>query len=246
MHVLGIVPARGGSKGIRRKNLRNLGGKPLLYYTAVAALASRRLSRVVLSTEDEEIAEVGRQYGLETPFQRPPQLALDDTPTLEVVQHAVRELEAVGDVYEAICILQPTCPFRRPEYIDHCIDLLAQKKLDAVVTVLPVPVKYNPNWVFLRDGDDLLRLSTGASEPIPRRQVLPPAYHREGSVYVVTRDVLVEKNSLYGDRLCGYEVDPNECVNIDSLADWQQAESLLSEQFCRAMEDMAQLAASSH
>src|SRR5947209_16849777 len=106
MRILAIIPARGGSKGIPRKNIRLLAGKPLLQYTAEAALAARQLNRVILTTEDEEIAEAGRACGLEVPFKRPPELARDDTPTLAVLQHAVQTIEKMGAHYDAICLLQ--------------------------------------------------------------------------------------------------------------------------------------------
>lgn len=226
MRVLGIIPARGGSKGIPGKNVRPLGGKPLLAWTAEAALAARRLSRVVLTTDDERIAEVGRACGLEVPFLRPAELARDETPTLPVLQHAVAELERVGDRFDAVCLLQPTSPFRRPEDVDGCIELLETAGLDAVVSVLPVPPEHNPHWVWFRDGDGLLRLATGEAEPIPRRQELPPAFHRDGAVYVTRRDVLMEENSLYGRRLGGYLMD-GRSVNLDTPADWERAERLV-------------------
>jgi len=204
-----------------------LAGKPLLAYTAEAALAARRLSRVVLTTDDEGIAEVGRQWGIEVPFLRPAELAEDDTPTLPVVQHAVRWLEQRGDSFDTICLLQPTNPLRRAEHIDACIELLGASGADAVVTVLPVPAEHNPHWVYFRNPEGILRLSTGEAIPIARRQDLPPAFHREGSVYVTRRQVLIEQNSLYGSRLVGYPVDPAESVNIDSIEDWQRAERLL-------------------
>jgi CMP-N,N'-diacetyllegionaminic acid synthase len=228
MKVLGVVTARGGSKGILRKNVRPLCGKPLLQYTAEAALGAHRLTRVVLSTDDPEIAEVGLRCGLDVPFLRPQELAGDATPSLPVVRHAVRQVEAVDEAYDAVCLLQPTHPLRRPGLIDACIEALEAGGLDAVVTVLPVPAAYNPHWVYFRGADGLLRLSTGAAEPIPRRQELPPAYHREGSVYVTRRDVLMEADSLYGTRLGGYAVDPARSVNIDGPEDWERAELLLS------------------
>jgi CMP-N-acetylneuraminic acid synthetase len=228
MRVLGLVPARGGSKGVPRKNIRLVHGKPLLAYTAEGALAARRLTRVVLSTDDEEIAAVGRQWGLEVPFLRPADLARDDTPTLPVVQDVVRWLEARGDRFDAICLLQPTSPLRTPEMIDGCIDLLIGTGADSAVTVLPVPAEHNPHWVYFRAADGSLRLSTGEETPIPRRQDLPPAYHREGSVYVTRRDVLMEGNSLYGRRLVGYAVSADRSVNIDSFEDLRRFEALLS------------------
>jgi CMP-N,N'-diacetyllegionaminic acid synthase len=228
MRVLGLIPARGGSKGIPGKNVRLLGGRPLLAYTAEAARAARRLSRVVLSTDDEGIAEVGRSCGLEVPFLRPAGLARDETPTLPVVQHAVAELERAGDRFDAVCLLQPTSPLRRPEDVDGCIELLETAGLDAVVSVLPVPPEHNPHWVYFQDGEGLLRLATGEEEPIPRRQELPPAFHRDGSVYVTRRDVLLS-GSLYGRRLGGYLVS-GRSVNLDTPADWEQAERMMAEE----------------
>lgn len=226
MRVLGIVPARGGSKGIPGKNVRLLGGKPLLAWTAEAALAARRLSRVVLTTDDEGIAEVGRACGLEVPFLRPAELARDETPTLPVIRHAVAELERAGERFDAVCLLQLTSPFRRPGDIDACIDLLQSAGLDAVVSVLPVPPEHNPHWVYFQDAEGLLRLATGEERPIPRRQELPPAFHRDGSVYVTRRGVLMEGNSLYGRRLGGYLVTSRN-VNLDTPEDWERAERLV-------------------
>lgn len=230
MRVLGVVTARGGSKGVPGKNVRPLGGKPLLAWTAEAALAARRLSRVVLTTDDERIADAGRACGLEVPFLRPAELARDDTPTLPVLRHAVAELEKAGDRFDAVCLLQPTSPFRRAGDIDGCIELLESAGLDAVVSVLPVPPEHNPHWVYFRDGEGLLRLATGEAEPIPRRQELPPAFHRDGAVYVTRRDVLMEGKSLYGRRLGGYLIEAQAAlrsVNLDTLDDWERAEGLL-------------------
>ena len=225
--VLGVVPARGGSKGVPRKNIRLLAGKPLLHYTAEAARASRRLNKIVLSTEDAEIAEVGRRCGLEVPFLRPAELAGDTTPTLDVLLDLVQRLEAMGQSFDAICLLQPTAPLRAPGLIDTCIERLETTGADSVVTVLPVPAEHNPHWVYFRGADDLLQLSTGEATPIARRQDLPPAYHREGSVYVTRRDVLLRERSLYGRRVAGVVIEPGQSVNIDDMEDWARAEHLL-------------------
>ncbi len=212
-----------------RKNIRLLCGRPLIQYTAEAALRSRRLSRVILSTEDEEIAEVGRRCGLEVPFMRPAELAQDDTPMLPVVQHAAGWLEERGDVYDAICLLQPTNPLRTTEDIDRTIGLLEQSGADSAVTVLPVPTEHNPHWVYFQDESGHLHLSTGEDTPIARRQDLPPAYHREGSVYVTRRDVLIEHGTLYGRSPVGYIMELERCVNIDGADDWARAERLICE-----------------
>jgi CMP-N-acetylneuraminic acid synthetase len=228
MRVLGLIPARGGSKGIPRKNIRPLGGKPLLQYSAESALAARRLARVVLSTDDEEIAKIGLECGLEVPFLRPAELAEDTTPTLPVVQHAIRWLESEGERFDAVCLLQPTNPFRRAEHIDDCIDLLEKSGADSAVSLLPVPAEYNPHWVYFQDEEGSLRLSTGEETPIPRRQALPPAFHREGSVYVTRRNVVMDENSLYGKRVVGYLMEADSSVNIDNQEDWERAVRMLS------------------
>jgi len=228
MRTLGLVPARGGSKGVPGKNIRLLCGKPLLQYTAEAAQAALLLSRVILSTDSEEIAKVGESCGLEVPFLRPAELAEDETPMLPVVQHAVRWMENQGERFDAICLLQPTNPMRRAEHIDDCIRLLEKTDADAVVTILPVPAEHNPHWVYFPNESGLLNLSTGEAAPIPRRQELPVAYHREGSVYVTRRDVLMDGNTFYGERLAGYLINPESSVNIDRPQDWQRAEELLA------------------
>lgn len=224
MRVLGLVPARGGSKGIPRKNIRLLAGKPLLQYTAESALRAERLTRVVLSTDDAEIAEVGRTCGLDVPFMRPADIARDETPTLPVVQHALRSLESQGETFDAVCLLQPTAPLRREEDIDGCIAMLEKENADTVVTVLAVPPEHNPHWVFFKGDDGYLRISTGELRLIPRRQELPPAFHREGSVYVTRRDVIMVGNTMVGEKLLGYLIDPSSSVNIDRPEDWQRAE----------------------
>lgn len=230
MKILGLITARGGSKGVPRKNIRLLGGKPLLAYTAEAALRAEKLSRVVLSTEDEEIAETGRKYGLDVPFMRPAHLAGDKTPTLPVIVDALERLAGEGDLYDAVCLLQPTNPLRRAEDIDACIEVFARSDADAVVSVLRVPAEFNPKWVYWRDdGDGRLWLSTGEKEPVTRRQDLPPAFYRDGSVYVTRSRVILETGSLYGERVLSYEMNPEFSINIDTEEDWKQLEERFSQ-----------------
>ena len=230
MRVLGIITARGGSKGIPRKNIVPLAGKPLLAWTAEAALASK-LTRIVLSSEDLEIAEVAKRYGIEVPFLRPAELAQDETPTLPVLQDTVRRLAEADDHYDAVCLLQPTNPLRGPALIDQCIDLMESADVDSVFTVLPVPAKFNPHWVFRESSAGNLELMLGEERIISRRQDLPQTWHREGSVYVTRIKVLLEQNSLYGQTMRGLRVDPAQSVNIDEPADLLRAEELLRERF---------------
>jgi CMP-N,N'-diacetyllegionaminic acid synthase len=229
LRVLGVVPARGGSKGVFEKNLRLLCGKPLLQYTAEAAHAAGTLSRVILSTDDERIAECGVRCGLEVPFLRPASLAADDTPMLPVIEHVLRWSDGLEQSWDAVCVLQPTAPLRRAEDIDACVSLLDRVDVDSAVTVVPVPQKYNPRWVYWRTRDGLLRLATGETTPVTRRQELPTAYHRDGAVYAVRTSVLRSRRSLYGDRVAACLTDPDRAVNIDTMVDWRQAERWLKQ-----------------
>jgi CMP-N-acetylneuraminic acid synthetase len=203
-------------------------GKPLLAYTVETALRSKLLSRLVLSTEDAEIAEVGRSLGAEVPFLRPPELAQDETPMFPVVKHAVETLEAQSVAFDAVCLLQPTNPFRMADDIDSCIQVLFETGSDSVVSVLRVPDTYNPKWVYWKSEDGSLKLSTGEDEPTTRRQELPDAFHREGSIYVTRRDVIDMYSNLYGLKIRGYEVDSHRSVNIDTMEDWNKAAEIIA------------------
>lgn len=227
MRVLGLVPARGGSKGVPRKNARKIAGKPLLAWTAEGALAAERLDRVVLSTDDDEIAELGRECGLDVPFQRPPALAADATPMIDVVVHALAWAETVGEHFDAICLLQPTNPLRTAADVDGAIALFDRSGADTVFTTLLTPAEHHPDWAFVDDGHGGLRLATGGTEPVARRQDLRPAFYREGSVYVTRSTVIRSRGSLYGDRIRSYPIDAARSVNIDTAADWVRAERLL-------------------
>lgn len=224
--VLGLVPARAGSKGVPGKNTRALAGRPLLAYTAAAALAAHSLDRVVLSTDDPAIAALGEGLGLEVPFLRPAELAEDATPMLAVLQHALEALD--DDAIEVVCLLQPTTPFRAPGLVDRCVARLDESDADAVVTMVPVPAEHNPHWVYEHGPDGCLRLATGEADPIGRRQDLPPAYHRDGSVYVFRAGAL-RSGRPYGDHLEAEVLDPSRTVNIDTPADWARAEALAAE-----------------
>ncbi|MHB1222527.1 MAG: acylneuraminate cytidylyltransferase family protein [Gemmatimonadaceae bacterium] len=229
MRVLGLIPARGGSRGVPRKNLRSLGGRPLLAYTAQSALAATRLARVVLSTDDAEIAEVGAALGLDVPFIRPAELAADDTPMLPVVRHALDVLGAAGDVYDAVCLLQPTTPFRPAGAVDGCIAMLEASGADSVISVRAVPTHLHPQWTFIGDAEGFLTLASGAVAPPPRRQLLPPAYHRDGAVYVIRRATL-DGGTILGTRVAGCVLAGAPAVNIDEAEDWTRAERWLARQ----------------
>jgi CMP-N-acetylneuraminic acid synthetase len=229
MRVVALIPARGGSKGVPGKNLRLLGGRPLVAHTVEHALGARSLHRVVLSTDDARIAEAGREAGAEVPFLRPAELARDETAMIEVVLHALDWLAERGDPVDALCLLQPTTPFRRPDDVDRCVELLAGSGADTVLSLRRIPDEHNPHWAWEMDGSGRVRLATGEAEPISRRQELPVAYHRDGAVYVTRAAVIRRRRSLYGDVVVGYESPDPRWVNIDTEEDWRRAEALLGQ-----------------
>jgi CMP-N-acetylneuraminic acid synthetase len=227
IRVLGIVTARGGSKGILRKNIVPLLGKPLLAYTAEAALAAKRLTRTVLSTEDEEIARVGREYGLEVPFLRPSELARDETPTIPVLQDVVHKLEAAGEFYDAVFILQPTTPLRRPEDIDGAIALLEQTGADSVISFVDVGEKHPARMKFITPDGQVIDPPFAEQFEGQRRQDLPKLYLREGAVYLTRRSVLMEQNSVKGHDCRAWIVPQERACNIDTPFDLFIAEQML-------------------
>ncbi len=229
MRILGIILARGGSKGVPGKNIRLLGDKPLLSHSAQVALRCGGLSKSILSSDDPAIIAVGKEAGLEVPFTRPAELALDHTPTVAVITHAVEFMESVGERFDAVCLLQPTSPFRTVEFLDAAIAKFIDAGTDSLVSVRRVPHEYNPHWVFEASADGTLKISTGEVNIIPRRQDLPEAYHRDGSIYL-SRVSAIKRGTLYGDSI-GYLESPRELyVNIDTEEDWQKAEQIFKSQ----------------
>jgi CMP-N,N'-diacetyllegionaminic acid synthase len=228
MRVLGLIPARGGSKGVPRKNIRAVCGKPLLQYTAEAALGAERLARVILSTDDAEIADVGRRCGLEVPFMRPPELALDETPMMPVVHHALGWLADQGDApYDAVCLLAPCTPLRRSEDVDGAVALLERTGADSVISFVAVGDKHPARMKFI--GDDGRVIDPPFAETVEgqRRQDLPKLYLREGSIYLTRTAVLLEQHSFKGRDCRAWLVPEDRACNVDAPIDLLVAEQLL-------------------
>lgn len=223
-----MIPARGGSKSIPRKNLAPLAGRPLLAYTCDAALASKRLTRVVLSTDDEEIAAAGRACGVEVPFRRPAGLSGDETPMVEVLQDvAARLADRDGYGAEVLVVLQPTSPLRQAAHIDEAVELLLETGADSVVSVIEVPHQFSP-VSLLRVADGRLAPMV-EGPPILRRQDKPRVYARNGpAVIAVRREVVVERGSLYGDDCRPYLMALEDSVDIDTSFDLELAALLLA------------------
>jgi CMP-N-acetylneuraminic acid synthetase len=227
LKVLGIITARGGSKGIPRKNIVSLLGKPLLAYTVEPALSSRRLSRTVLSTEDDEIADVGRRFGVDVPFMRPAELARDETPTIEVLQDVVKQLEGAGEIYDAVMTLQPTNPLRRSEDIDGAIDLLQETGADSVISFVDVGEKHPARMKFIASDSRVIDPPFAEQYEGQRRQELIKLYLREGSIYLTRRDVLMQQNSIKGKDCRAWIVPQERACNIDTPFDLFLAEQML-------------------
>lgn len=227
MKILGVIPARGGSKGVPGKNIKVLGGKPLIQYTLEVAKQSKLITKSIVSTDSEEIADCAQSLGAKVPFIRPASLALDKSPTLPVIQHALEFYLAKGESFDAVCLLQVTNPFRLPGFIDQAISRFIELQCDALISVLPVPHEFNPHWIFEPDAHGFIKIATGEEKIIPRRQDLPPAFFRDGSVYITRTDVLLNQNSLFGRTLGYIQSNPQWHVNIDTPEDWAKAEDMV-------------------
>lgn len=216
MIAVGIIPARGGSKGIADKNVAMVAGRPLIAWTCAAAHASRLLTRVVVSTDDDRIAEAARRSGVDAPFRRPPELSADETPMLPVLRHGIAEVERAHGGIDVVVLLQPTSPLRRGEHIDAALELLRDSGADSVVTVVPVPHRFGPASVMRIDGGRLVPYEPGATAT--RRQDKPPLYARNGpAVLAIRRDVLLSCDSLYGGDCRALVMSPEDSIDIDTL-----------------------------
>jgi CMP-N,N'-diacetyllegionaminic acid synthase len=227
MEILAIIPARGGSKRIPRKNIKIFSGEPLLAFTAKAALNSARLSRVILTTDDEEIKKIGLDLGLEVPFVRPLKLAQDDTPSLPVFQHVVKTLEDRGEGYrpDVIVVLQPTSPLRTTKHIDEALNIFLEGDTDSLVSVTEVPHNMNPYSMMQLQKDGTITPFLNYDESKNLRQKKPVFYARNGAaIYICTYECLMEKNSLYGDTILPFFMKKEESFDLDDEVDWEIAE----------------------
>jgi YrbI family 3-deoxy-D-manno-octulosonate 8-phosphate phosphatase len=233
LEVLAVVPARGNSKSIPRKNIRPLGGVPLIAYSIAAGLQSRAVTRTIVSTDDEEIAAVARQYGAETPFMRPEEFSRDETLDFPVFKHALEWLAEHEDYHPDVLIqLRPTSPFRPPELLDQAVQLLLDHpQADSVRGVVPSGQNPYKMWSVNPDGSMSPILTVaGVKEAFnaPRQQ-LPDTYWQTGHVDAIRPRAILEKNSMSGDVILPLFIDPAYTVDIDTLLDWQRAETSIME-----------------
>ena len=228
MKTLGLVVARGNSKSIPKKNIIELCGKPLIAWTIEGARRAKKIDRLVLSTDNTEIAEIGKRYGAEVLFMRPAELALDLTPDLPVFEHALQWfIENEGKAPEYVVHLRPTGPLRSPADIDKAVELIeSDKTADSVRAISPAPV--HPLKTYRLENDHLVPFISGElfgiKEPFNMpRQLLPKAYVAKGYLSVIRARTILEKKSMTGDIILPLLFDPFRAVDIDSLEDLELA-----------------------
>ena len=219
--VVGIITARGNSKGIPRKNLRRLNGKPLIEHTFEAAKASRLLDETILSTDNEEIANFARECGISVPFIRPKELASDEASSIDVVVHALQYLRG----YEHFVLLQPTSPLRSSVHIDEALEIYLSSDMKSLVSVSKVTE--HPNWMYKKNEDG--SLSPFMEEPlISRRQDLPDLLIPNGAIYVRQINDFLQSRKMIGPDTFGFTMKEEDSIDIDSEVDLAIAEVILN------------------
>lgn len=226
MKYLIVIPARGGSKGIPHKNIKLLGGKPLIYYSIDVARLFTSDENICVTTDDTEIISVVEQHGLKVPFVRPAELATDICGSSEVIQHAYLFFADKGVQYDAIVLLQPTSPFRKVDFIKEAVSLY-DKSIDMVTSVRPAAC--NPYYDgFEENADGLLQISKGDGT-IARRQEAPKVWQQNGSIYVINPKSLIEKGMGGFTKIKKYAMPEAYSVDLDTMLDWKMAELIIKE-----------------
>ena len=220
--VLGLIPARGGSKGVPNKNLRDLDGKPLIAHSIEAGQKASSIDTVVVSTDDDEIATVAEQYGARVPFIRPDHLATDQAPTAPVIKHAVEYLRKKGEDYSTFVLLQPTSPLRTEEHIDEAYSQYGRSDVDSLISAYPT---YDTRWQQTPEGAEKLNYT----EAEKRRQDREPEYVINGAVYVTDVAKFMDTEDTITGKTGIYEMSERESVDIDTPFDLWLAEQILSE-----------------
>lgn len=231
MQVLGVIPARGGSKSVPRKNLQIVEGRPLIAYAIDAAKNAKQLDRVVVSTEDEEIAEVARTLGAEVPFRRPAELATDDVSIVPVVRHAMEMMDGSGFRADAVLSLQATSPFLAGEDIDRAIEKLASSGADCVVSVERIEHGH-PYWVKRLDGDRVHPFNDASDDSYLQRQDLPPAYILDGGMFVRRRELLESwsgRDFGLGEDVRAIELGGLKSLHIDDAMELEMVRFFMKE-----------------
>ncbi|GGB43499.1 cytidylyltransferase domain-containing protein [Fictibacillus barbaricus] len=227
MNIVAIIPARGGSKGLKRKNVLPLNGKPLIAYSIEAALKLNDVKRVIVSTDDEEIADIAKEYGAEVPFLRPEYLASDTATTIDVLKHTIEFLlEAEGYKTDHVLLLQPTSPLRNERHVREALDLYLGNQCPVVsVCLADTP----PFLMRVKKENYLVPFMELPEQKATRRQDLPEVYELNGAIYLTDHHHLMNENAIYTDKVIPYVMDKRSSVDIDDEIDFKLAEVLLKD-----------------
>ena len=223
--ILGVIPARGGSAGVPRKNLRLVGGKPLITHAIENGLACKRIDKLVVSTDSEEIAKVARSAGAWVPFIRPSHLAQNDSPMLPVLEHALLEVELIQQTrIVAMVLIDPTAPLRRVQDLDQAIALFEREGPDAVIS--GAPAKRNPYFNMVEEKDGFFRLVKTSSTEVTRRQDCPKVYDLNTVVWIFSREAIIEIRERIPPKTLVFEVPEARAIDLDTEEDFKHLESL--------------------
>ena len=228
VRVLGILPARSGSKGVKNKNLRLLAGKPLLSWSAKALVDARGVDIKICSTDSQEIAEVAKQTGLEVPFVRPADLATDDSAVIGTIQHALRWFEERGHDFSHVVLVQATSPTVKSADIENGLKIIQEGHADSVVTAVEVPPHFHPAVLFEESDDARVSWLMGNTETSRRRQDWSRYLARVGLLYIFSVKDILDRGELWGDRIAYLKVEPFRAINIDAEEDFTLAEKYFS------------------
>jgi len=218
MKVLAVIPARGGSKGVPQKNIKELGDKPLVAHAIECAIQSTCVSKIVLSTDDEKIAVIGRQYDIDV-LKRPAYLAEDNSNVVEAVEHVIKEY---NEDFDLIVLLQPTSPLRTYSDLDHIVNLMIDKtEIDGVISVVPMNDTHPARMYNLMENNELSPLIDSGESM--RRQDLTPVYYRNGCFYAVRTKAFITQKTFMVEKKIAYVMNPDWLVNIDTMRDFKLA-----------------------
>jgi N-acylneuraminate cytidylyltransferase/CMP-N,N'-diacetyllegionaminic acid synthase len=217
--TLGVIPARGGSKGVKKKNIRSIDGKPLIAYSIRASRDAESVDDTLVSTDDQEIADVAEEYGADVPFLRPESLATDESPTEPVIEHALTEMDKEYDDY---VLLQPTSPLRTSEDIDEAYGRFADSEADSLISCYP---SYSERWKMTEQGAEQINYTDA---PV-RRQEREPEYITNGAIYLTDASLFLETGEITAGTTAVYEMSERQSVDIDTKFDLWLAEKIIQE-----------------
>ncbi|WP_027624883.1 cytidylyltransferase domain-containing protein [Clostridium lundense] len=222
--VLAIIPARGGSKGVPRKNIKDLNGKPLIAYTIEEGLKSKYIDKLIVSTEDDEISKISMNYGAEVPYLRPKELSKDETPGIDPIIHGIEYFDKNNNNFDYVICLQCTSPFRRAYQIDEAIEKLIEQDADSVVSVCESEV--SPYWMKKIVNGKMTNFLEDSTF-YARRQEIPKVYRLNGAIYIAKKDVLKKFNTWYTENTIPYIMDRKTSLDIDDELDFEMATILI-------------------